>query len=282
MCPSITATCTHYCTLTVLFISEGWSSVYNVEGLVFFLAVAAVEGDEAAADETSVSSYTKAGCFCSLSSSLLGPVVVTRRDDLPPMVLRRATASLLLSGEMMLAMVVLAAMLPLEGIVASLPYVYVYSSSSSCWSRSTFDLLRFFFFLDSVRMDVHSCARHARPAAEDGGAVVVPMALETSMIRPSSLLPSSLSLLVMKSKGDEFLAEEVAVVVASDTDTGVGAATTIEVAASATKLVGEGVTAMVSLGCAKVGPADDVKVVAVSLGCAKAGGSADEEEIALA
>ena len=276
MCPSITATCTHYCTLTVLFISEGWSSVYNVVGLVFFLAVAAVEGDEAAADGTSVSSYTKAGCFCSLSSSLLGPVVVTRRDDLPPMVLRRATASLLLGGEMMLAMVVLAAMLPLEGIVASLPYVY--SSSSS---RSTFDLLRF-FFLDSVRMDVHSCARHARPAAEDGGVVVVPMALETSMIRPSSLLPSSLSLLVMKSKEDEFLAEEVAVVVASDTDTGVGAAPTIEVAASATKLVGEGVTAMVSLGRAKVGPADDVKVVAVSLGCAKVGGSADEEENALA
>ena len=197
---------THYCILTVLFISEGWSSVYNVVGLVFFWAVAVAEGDEAAADETSVSSYTKAGCFCSLSSSLLGPAVLTRRDDMPPMVLRpRATASLLLDGEMILAMVVLAAMLPLEGIVASLPYQH---SSSSCWSKSTFD-----FFLDSVRMDVHSCARHARPAAEDGGVVAVPVALATSMIRPSSLLPSSSSLLVMNSNGDEFLAEEVAVVV---------------------------------------------------------------------
>ena len=65
--------------LTNLFSSEGWSSVYSDVGLALgfaFFVVAEPVGGEEAAEETSVSSYAKAGCFCS-SSSLL----VMRDDD---------------------------------------------------------------------------------------------------------------------------------------------------------------------------------------------------------
>ena len=235
-----------------------YSDVGLVLGLVVFLVVL-VMGEEAAAEDTSESSYVTSS---SSSSLLLG----MRRDNVS--VLGWATA-VLVEGEM-----------PVIVISSSLPYSVPWSLFSTSGALD--------FFLDSLRMEEQSCARHARLVVEDTeslllvGEGVVLIAQVVSVIRP----PSSPSLLLsVETARDEVW--DVMVVVMADTVVAAGA---IEAVASMTKLVGEGVTVANDLDVAvAIEAVSFVTLVADGLwslerlGCAiEVGIGEDTEENALA
>ena len=136
-----------------------------------------------------------------------------------------------MTRQMALAVEVLEA--PVMVISSSLPYSVPFSLFSTCCVLD--------FFLDSLRMEEHSCARHVRLVEEDTELEllveegVVLIAQVVSVIRP----PSSPSLLLSVETARDEVWDVMVVVVMADTGVAAGA---IEAAASTTKLVGEGVT----------------------------------------
>ena len=209
-----------------------YSDVGLVLGLVVFLAM----GDEAAAEDTSESSYVT-------SSLLLG----MRRDSVSMV----GWVTTLVEGEMTRQMALAVEVLeaPVMVISSSLPYSVPFSLFSTCCVLD--------FFLDSLRMEEHSCARHVRLVEEDTELEllveegVVLIAQVVSVIRP----PSSPSLLLSVETARDEVWDVMVVVVVADTGVAAGA---IEAAASTTKLVGEGVTVANDLDVV-------VLIVAVSL-----------------
>ena len=114
--------------------------------VVMMVLVVLAMGDEAAAEDTRVSSYAK---LLLLLLLLLG----MRRDNVS--VVGWVTA--LAEGEMMRRMPLAVEVVEvLVIVISSLPH-------SVPWSFS----LRVDFFLDSLRMEEQSCARHARLVVED-------------------------------------------------------------------------------------------------------------------
>ena len=218
--------------------------MYSDVGLVLGLVVVLAMGEEAAAEDSSESSYVTSSLLLLLLLLLL---LGMRRDNVS--VVGWVTTALV-EGEMtrQMALAVEELEAPVIVISSSLPYSVPFSLFSTCCVLD--------FFLDSLRMEEHSCARHERLVEEDTELEllveegVVLIAQVVSVIRPSS--PPSMLLSVETARDEVW---DVMVVVVADTRVAAGA---IEAAASMTKLVGEGVTVANDLDVV-------VLIVAVSL-----------------